>query len=63
MKKGVSHPDGKLSQLGKNGRDYSKPTLNLNEQLTAARESFGRKKPKIWMKMVSVPTGGLNKRY
>lgn len=60
MIKGESYPDGKLSQLGKNGRDNSNPTLN--EQLTAARESFGRKKPKIWMKIMPVPTGGLNKK-
>lgn len=48
-----------LKDLVKNGRDYSRPTLN--EQLTAARESFGRKKPKIWMKIVSVPMGGMKK--
>lgn len=48
-----------LKNLAKNGRDYSKPTLN--EQLTAARESMGRKKPKVWMKIVSVPMGGMKK--
>lgn len=60
-KKKIKRPSDKLSQLVKNGRDYSKTTLN--EQLTAARESLGRNKPKIWMKIVSVPTGGLNKKY
>lgn len=50
----------KLKSLVKNGRDYSKPTLN--EQLTTARESFGKKKPKTWMKIVSVPMGGMNKK-
>lgn len=48
-----------LRNLAKNGRDYSKPTLN--EQLTAARESLSRKKPKVWMKIVSVPMGGMKK--
>ena len=43
----------KLKSLVKNGRDYSKPTLN--EQITAARESLGKKKPKAWLKIVSVP--------
>lgn len=50
-----------LKDLVKNGRDYSKPTLN--EQVAAARESLGRKKPKMWMKMVSVPIGGQNKKH
>lgn len=50
----------KLKSLVKNGRDYSKPTLN--EQLTAARESLGKTKPKTWMKIVSVPMGGMNKK-
>ena len=52
--------DSKLKSLVKNGRDYSKPTLN--EQLTAARESLGKKKPKTWMKIVSVPMGRMNKK-
>jgi hypothetical protein len=54
-----SVPASKLKSLVKNGRDYSKPTLN--EQIIAARESLGRKKPKIWMKIVSVPMGGMKK--
>ena len=48
-----------LSDLVKNGRDYSKPTLS--ERLKAARESFGKKKSNIWMKIVSVPMGGMKK--
>ena len=49
-------PDRRLKSLVKNGRDYSKPTLN--EQIIAARESLGKKKPTAWMKIVSVPMGG-----
>lgn len=55
-----SVPASKLKNLLKNGRDYSKPTLN--EQITAARESLGKKKPKTWMKIVSVPMGGMIKK-
>ena len=33
----------KLKSWVKNGRDYSKPTLN--EQITAARESLGKRNP------------------
>ena len=50
----------KLKSLLKNGRDYSKPTLN--EQVTAARESLGKKKPISWLKIVSVPMGGMRKK-
>ena len=45
-----------LKDLVKNGRDYSKPTLN--EQMEKAR---GEKKRSPWMKIISVPMGGLNK--
>ena len=38
---------------------YSKPTLS--EQLKAARESFGKKKSSIWMKIVFVPMGRMKK--
>lgn len=55
-----SVPASKLKSLVKNGRNYSKPTLN--EQITAARESLGKKKPKTWMKIVSVPMGGMSKK-
>ena len=46
-----------LKDLVKNGRDYSKPTLN--EQL---KETRVEKKRSPWMKIVSVPMGGLNKK-
>ena len=60
IERGCKTVSGKgLKNLVKNGRDYSKPTLN--EQITAARESLGRKKPKAWMKIVSVPMGGMKK--
>ena len=54
-----SVPDRKLKGLVKNGRDYSKPTLN--ELVEEARRSNGQKKPKAWMKIVSVPIGGQKK--
>ena len=54
-----SVPDRRLKSLVKNGRDYSKPTLN--ELVEEARRSNGQKKPKAWVKIVSVPMGGLNK--
>ena len=46
-----------LKDLVKNGRDYSKQTLN--EQMEKAR---GEKKRSPWMKIISVPMGGLNKK-
>ena len=46
-----------LKDLVKNGRDYSKPTLN--EQMEKAR---GEKKRSPWMKIISVPMGWLNKK-
>ena len=55
-----SVPASKLKNLLKNERDYSKPTFN--EQVTAVRESLGKKKPKAWMKIDSVPMGGMNKK-
>ena len=58
-KKKMTRTERKLRQLAKNGRDYSKPTLN--DQLTAARESLGKKKPKLWYSVVSVPMGGAKK--
>lgn len=54
-----SVPDRRLKSLAKNGRDYSKPTLN--ELVEEARRSNGKEKPKAWMKIVSVPMGGQNK--
>lgn len=55
-----SVPDRRLKSLAKNGRDYSKPTLN--ELIEEARRSNGKEKPKAWMKIVSVPMGGMNKK-
>lgn len=55
-----TEPDRRLKSLVKNGRDYSKPTLN--EIIEEARRSNNTKKPQTWMKIVSVPMGGMNKR-
>ena len=55
-----TEPDRRLKSLVKNGRDYSKPTLN--EIIEEARRSHNTKKPQTWMKIVSVPMGGMNKR-
>ncbi len=52
-------PDRRLKDLVKNGRDYSKPTLN--EIIEDARRSNNKKKPQTWMKIVSVPMGGMKK--
>ena len=41
-------------------RDYSKPALS--DLVNEARESNGTKKPKTWIKMISVPMGGMNKK-
>ncbi len=41
-------------------RDYSKPSLS--DLINEARASNGTKKPQQWMKIVSVPMGGMNKR-
>jgi len=55
-----SVPVRRLKSLAKNGRDYSKPTLN--ELVEEARRSNGKEKPKAWMRIVSVPMGGMNKK-
>ena len=41
-------------------RDYSKPALS--DLVNEARESNGTKKPRPWIKMISVPMGGMNKK-
>ena len=41
-------------------RDYSKPALS--DLVNEARESNGTKKPRTWIKMISVPMGGMNKK-
>ena len=49
-------PDRRLKSLVKNGRDYSKPTLN--EIIEEARRSNNTKKPQTWMKIVSAESRG-----
>lgn len=44
-------PDRRLKSLVKNGRDYSKPTLN--EIMEEARRSNNTKKPQPWTRIVS----------
>ena len=41
-------------------RDYSKPALS--DLVNKARESNGTKKPKPWIKIITVPMGGMNKK-
>ena len=41
-------------------RDYSKPALS--DLVNEARESNGLKKPRPWIKIISVPMGGMNKK-
>lgn len=53
-------PDRRLKSLVKNGRDYSKPTLN--EIMEEARRSNNKKKPQPWTRIVSVPMGGMKKK-
>lgn len=53
-------PDRRLKSLVKNGRDYSKPTLN--EIMEEARRSNNKKKPQQWTRIVSVPMGGMKKK-
>ena len=48
-------------ELARNGRDYSKPTLE--SQLSKSRISEGKDRQKPWLKIVSVPMGGQNKKY
>ena len=40
--------------------DYSKPALS--DIINEARESNGTKKPRPWVKFISVPMGGMNKK-
>ena len=54
-------PDFALRRLVKNGRDYSKPSLE--SQVSRSRESNGKVKPRQWVSIVSVPMGGQNKKY
>ena len=57
----LSKTDKMLQELAKNGRDYSKPTLE--SQISRARISEGKNRQKPWLKIVSVPMGGQNKKY
>ena len=57
----LSRTDRMLRELAKNGRDYSKPTLE--SQISRSRQAEGKEKPKQWLKIVSVPMGGQNKKY
>ena len=41
-------------------RDYSKPALS--DLVNEARESNGTKKSRHWIKIISVPMGGMNKK-
>ena len=50
----------KLGSLAKSVRDYSKPTLN--EIVEKARDSLNKAKPSKWIKIISTPMGGKNKR-
>ena len=57
----LSKTDKILQELARNGRDYSKPTLE--SQLSKSRISEGKDRQKPWLKIVSVPMGGQNKKY
>lgn len=55
-----SVPGSRLRSLAKSVRDYSKPTLN--EIVEKARDSLNKAKPSKWIKIISTPMGGKNKR-
>ena len=57
----LSKTDKILQELARNGRDYSK--LTLESQLSRSRISEGKDRQKPWLKIVSVPMGGQNKKY
>ena len=57
----LSKTDKILQELAKNRRDYSKPTLE--SQISRARIAEGKDRQKPWLKIVSVPMGGQNKKY
>ena len=57
----LSKTDKMLQELARNGRDYSKPTLE--SQISKARIAEGKDRQKPWLKIVSVPMGGQNKKY
>lgn len=45
----------------KNGRDYSKPTLE--SQVSRVRNADGKDRQKQWLKIISIPMGGQNKKH
>lgn len=57
-KKLTNETKKKMKHLGR-VRDYSKPTLS--DLVNEARASNGTKKPRTWIKFISVPMGGMNK--
>lgn len=57
----LTKTDKMLQELAKNGRDYSKPTLE--SQISKARIAEGKDRQRQWLKIVSVPMGGQNKKY
>ena len=57
--KTVKESKKKVGGIGKR-RDYSKPSLS--DLVNEARASNGTKKPSPWIKIISVPMGGMNKR-
>ena len=56
----LSKTDKMLRELAKNGRDYSKPTLE--SQISKSRQAEGKERPKQWLKIISIPMGGQNKK-
>lgn len=57
----LSKTDKILRELAKNGRDYSKPTLE--SQISKRRQAEGKERSKQWIKIVSIPMGGQNKKH
>ena len=57
----LSKTDKMLRELAKNNRDYSKPTLE--SQISKSRHAEGKERPKQWLKIVSIPMGGQNKKH
>ena len=57
----LSKTDKMLRELAKNGRDYSKPTLE--SQVSRAWNADGKDRQKQWLKIVSIPMGGQNKKH
>ena len=54
--KGTKKKAGHMGRV----RDYSKPALS--DLVNEARASNGTKKPRTWIKIISVPMGGINKQ-